>query len=127
MKGWNSPIVQLYYHYLVNVAVMFGADKTRAEKEIKAALELEITLANFSQAAEQRNETAAINLMPLSEVQKLYPEVPLVQYIKAFVGVEVTGEEVVNVQSPVSITKEISTIHLIYYYLQHCPLSELEP
>ena len=110
MKGWDSPIVQLYYQLLVNVAVMFGADKTRAEKEMKAALELEITLANFSLAAEQRNETAAINLMPLSEVQKLYPEVPLVQYIKAIVGVEVSEEEVVNVQSPAFITKEISKI-----------------
>ena len=110
MKGWDSPIVQLYYQLLVNVAVMFGADKTRAEKEMKAALELEITLANFSLLAEQRNQTASFNLMPLSEVQKLYPEVPLVQHIKDKMDVEVTGEEVVNVQSPAFITKEISKI-----------------
>ena len=125
-NGWDSPEVQLYYHKLVNVAVRFGAEKKKAGKEMKAALELEIKLTNFSLPAEQkRNESATLNPMPLSEVQKLYPEVPLVQYIKTIVGVEVTGEEVVNVQSPTFITKEISIIHFIYYYLQHCPLSQL--
>ena len=110
-NGWDSPEVQLYYHKLVNVAVRFGAEKKKAGKEMKAALELEIKLTNFSLPAEEkRNRSATFNPMPLSEVQKLFPEVPLVQYVKAIVGVDVTGEEVVNVQSPAFITKEISKI-----------------
>ena len=110
-KGFDFPIVQIYYQLLVKVAVLFGANKKRAEKEMKAVVKLEIKLANFTLPAEQkRNLTATYHPMPLSEVQKLYPEVPLVQYIKAITGVEVTEEEVVNVESPSFITKEISII-----------------
>ena len=111
-KGFDSADVQSLYQDMVNVSVLFGADKKNAQKEMKAAMQLYIQLANFTLPDEQkRNESATSHLMPLSEVQKLYPEVPLVQYIKTIVGVEVTGEEVVNVQSPTFITKEISMIH----------------
>ena len=107
-KGFDSPIVKACYQLLVQLAVQFGANKERAEKEMKAALHLVIQLANFTMTEEQkRNESATYHPMPLSEVQKLFPELPLIQYIKAITGVEVTGEEVVNVESPGYITKDI--------------------
>ena len=111
-KGFDFPIVQTYYQLLVKLAVLFGANKKRAEKDMKAALQLVIKLANFTLPAEQkRNQTATYHPMPLSEVQKLYHEVPLDKYIKAITGAEVTEKEVVNVESPTYITKEISFIH----------------
>ena len=101
---------------LVKVAVLFGANKKTAEKDMKEVLQLEIRLANFTLSAEQkRNQTATYNPMPLSEVQKLYHEVPLDKYIKAITGAEVTEKEVVNVESPTYITKEISFIYYICY------------
>ena len=107
-NGFDSPIVQVYYQILVKIAVLFGADKQRAEKEMKAALQLEIKLANLTMTEEQKKNASAVNnVMPLSEVQRLFPEVPLVQYIKAIIGVDVTEEEVVNVESPDYITKDI--------------------
>ena len=110
-KGLDDPIVQTYYQLLVKLAVLFGANKKRAEKEMKAAVELEIKLAEFTLSEEQkRNMTATYHPLPLSEVQKLYPAVPLVQYIKDIIGVEVTDEEVVNVVSPAFITKDRSII-----------------
>ena len=117
-KGFDFPVVQLYYQLLVQVAVLFGANKKRAEKDMKAALQLVIKLANFTLPAEQkRNQTATYHPMPLSEVQKLYHEVPLVQYIKVITGLELTEKEVVNVESPTYITKEISFIYYICYII----------
>ena len=84
---------------------------------MKAVLQLDFMLANFTLPAEQkRNLTATDHPMPLSEVQKLYPEVPLVQYINAITRVEVTEEEVVNVESPSFITKEISIIQYPLFF-----------
>ena len=112
-KGFDFPVVQLYYQLLVQVAVLFGANKKRARKEMKAAVELEIRLAEFTLSEEQkRNKTATYHPLPLTEVQKLYPEVPLVQYINDIIGVEVTDEEVVNLVSPAFITKD-NNIHNI--------------
>ena len=116
-NGFDSPIVQTYYQLLVKVAVLFGANKKRAEKEMKEALQLEIKLANFTLPEEQkRNLTATYHPMPLAAVQKLFPGLPLVQYIKDVIGVEVTDEEVVIVESPAFITKDISNIHNINQY-----------
>ena len=111
-KGFDDPLtgtqVQNYYQERVKMAVQFGAIKQRAEEEMKAAVQLEINLANFTLPLNQkRNASAVYNPMPLSEVQKLFPQVPLIQYIKAILGVEVTEEEVVNVESPGYITEDI--------------------
>ena len=111
-KGFDDPLtgtqVQNYYQERVKMAVQFGANKQRAEEEMKAAVQLEINLANFTLPLNQkRNASAVYNPMPLSEVQKLFPQVPLIQYIKAILGVEVTEEEVVNVESPGYITEDI--------------------
>lgn len=46
MKGWKDNIVKAYYDYMVDIAVLFGADRSRALKELKDAVELEMKLAN---------------------------------------------------------------------------------
>ena len=45
VKGLNDKIVDAYYRYMVDTAVMLGANKARAEKELKESLEFEIKLA----------------------------------------------------------------------------------
>lgn len=42
----NETVVKAYYQYMVDTAVLFGAEKTRAEKEMMDALQFEIALAN---------------------------------------------------------------------------------
>ena len=42
----NNTIVQAYHSYQVDMAVLYGADKSRAEKEMKDVLEFEFALAN---------------------------------------------------------------------------------
>lgn len=50
LKGLDEKLVQAYYQYMVDIAVLFGADKIDAEKELKEALFFEIKLANVSQS-----------------------------------------------------------------------------
>ncbi|KAF2888699.1 hypothetical protein ILUMI_17474, partial [Ignelater luminosus] len=45
IQGTENEVVEAYYEYLVDLAVIFGADKSIAEKEIKDALDFEIKLA----------------------------------------------------------------------------------
>lgn len=46
LKGMENPLVMAYLSYQVDIAVQFGADKGRAEKQMMDALEFEIRLAN---------------------------------------------------------------------------------
>ena len=41
-------MVNSYYDYMVDFAVIFGAKRARAEKELRDSLEFEIQLANVS-------------------------------------------------------------------------------
>eukprot|EP00092_Neocalanus_flemingeri_P016471 GFUD01017824.1.p1 GENE.GFUD01017824.1~~GFUD01017824.1.p1 ORF type:complete len:761 (-),score=194.29 GFUD01017824.1:231-2513(-) len=108
IKGFKDKDVQAYYNYMVQTAVFMGADETVAEVEMKEALELELKLAEMSLPREERrNITALYNPMTIGEVQELYPEIPLLQYINDILGsadVTVDENEVVNVAVPKYIT-----------------------
>lgn len=45
VKGLEEKAVKAYYNFMVDNAVIFGADKARAEAEMNDALEFEIKLA----------------------------------------------------------------------------------
>lgn len=47
-KGLDDKLVRAYYEYMVDIAVLFGADKSRATKELRESLEFEMKLANVS-------------------------------------------------------------------------------
>lgn len=48
IAGLEEPAVKAYYNFMVDNAVIFGANRTRAEVELKDALEFEMKLANVS-------------------------------------------------------------------------------
>lgn len=48
INGLDDRAVKAYYSFMVDNAVIFGANKSRAEVELKEALEFEIKLANVS-------------------------------------------------------------------------------
>lgn len=48
VKGLDDKIVKAYYDYMVDIAVLFGADRDRASRELKESLDFEILLANVS-------------------------------------------------------------------------------
>ena len=108
IKGFNDKDVQAYYNYMVQTAVFMGASEEIAKVEMKEALELELKLAELSLPKEERrNKTALYNPMSLKQVQELYPELPLIQYVNDILGaadVTVDETEVVNVAVPKYIT-----------------------
>lgn len=46
MRGLEDRIVAAYYSYMVDLAVLLGAEKEKAEAELKETLDFEIQLAN---------------------------------------------------------------------------------
>lgn len=46
LRGLNDSVVQAYYHYMVDMAIIFGANITRAKEELLDVLEFESNLAN---------------------------------------------------------------------------------
>ena len=64
MNGLEDHDVSSYYNYMVSVAVLLGADKETATRELKESLLFEIELATASQAREKRrNATRMYNPM----------------------------------------------------------------
>jgi hypothetical protein len=47
-KGFSEKLVDAYYKYLVDIAVILGAKRDRAVKEIRDSIEFEMKLANVS-------------------------------------------------------------------------------
>lgn len=46
IKGLEDKIVSAYYDYMVDLAVIYGADKARAKSDLMDSLNFEIALAN---------------------------------------------------------------------------------
>lgn len=47
-KGFEDKLVKEYYAYQVDIAVIFGADRALAEKDMMDVLNFEINMANVS-------------------------------------------------------------------------------
>lgn len=45
-KGLKDKIVKAYYDYMVDIAVIYGAERQRAERELLDSLNFEMALAN---------------------------------------------------------------------------------
>ncbi|XP_071515798.1 neprilysin-2 isoform X3 [Panulirus ornatus] len=103
LKGFNDSDVQAYYNYQVNIAVLLGADRARAEREFKESIEFEIKIANYSLPKEERrNATKLYNKMTIGELHELVPEIPWLDYINRLLSpfFTVTNEEPVVVNVP---------------------------
>ena len=66
VNGIEDEDVNSYYNYMVNVAVLLGADRVTAERELRESLLFEIELANASKPREERrNATRLYNPMQI--------------------------------------------------------------
>ncbi|CAH1111368.1 unnamed protein product [Psylliodes chrysocephalus] len=104
IKGFEDKIVKAYYDYMVDLAVLFGADRQKATTELKASLEFEMQLAKISLPSEKRrNMTALYNPMSIEQLQEKFPSIPWVEYINNLLAPDThveTGELIiVNVPS----------------------------
>ncbi|XP_056631851.1 neprilysin-2 isoform X2 [Diorhabda sublineata] len=112
IKGLDEKIVKAYYDYMVDLAVLFGAERERAAKELKASLDFEIQLAKISLPSEKRrNMTALYNPMTIQQLQKKFNSIPWVEYINNLLSPDtrVDSSEIVVVNVP-SYLKAFETL-----------------
>ena len=56
IQGFEDDDVQHYYRYMIDTAVVLGADEAKAKQELKESLLFEINLAKLSAAKEERRD-----------------------------------------------------------------------
>ncbi|XP_058823169.1 neprilysin-2-like [Topomyia yanbarensis] len=104
IKGINHPIVSAYYSYMVDMAVLLGASKERAQQDLLKSLNFEIALAKISISKEKRrNITALHNPMTVEEFQRRYPFTDWVEYFNVILrgtGITIDENEIINVNVP---------------------------
>ncbi|XP_072930429.1 neprilysin-2 [Epargyreus clarus] len=102
-RGFSDKLVQAYYEYMVDIATLLGADRARAEVELKDSLQFEMKLANISLPLEKRrNATSLYNPMTISELQQKFPRIPWLLYINRLLSphVKVDVDEIAIVNVP---------------------------
>ncbi|XP_017847714.1 neprilysin-2 isoform X2 [Drosophila busckii] len=103
VKGFNETLVSAYYDYMVDIAVLFGAEKQQAKEQLLASLEFEMALANISWPNEKRrNSSELFHLRTPQQLQAAYPYVQWVDYMNALLpeGLNMKDDEVINLTVP---------------------------
>ena len=104
VKGLQDRDVQDYYNQMVSMAVLLGAEEDTAKQEMEEALKVEIQMAELMLSQEDTlNITDLYRTMALKEVQKLYPNLPLLDYINGLMlnqPVNITEDEMIIVADP---------------------------
>ncbi|OQV14905.1 Membrane metallo-endopeptidase-like 1 [Hypsibius exemplaris] len=87
---WSKDL-DAYLQYMIDVAKIFGhVNNKTVRKEMKAALQVEIDLANFSapEAERQATRSALYNKLTLQQLQDQIPEFNWTLYFKTLLGYE---------------------------------------
>ncbi|XP_023172900.2 neprilysin-2 isoform X2 [Drosophila hydei] len=103
IKGFNETLVSAYYDYMVDIAVLFGANKDQAKEQLLLSLEFEMALANISWPNEKRrNSSELFNPRTTQQLQIAYPYVQWVDYMNALLpeGLSVQVDEIINLTVP---------------------------
>ncbi|KAK4879933.1 hypothetical protein RN001_008079 [Aquatica leii] len=104
LEGFDDMIVDSYYQYLVDLAVIFGADRSFAKYEIKNLIDFLIELANVSQSDEERRDRPSLyNPMTVSELQTKYPTIYWLEFINNVLVLpesQITSNTTVSMHSP---------------------------
>ena len=102
VKGFNETMVTAYYDYMVDIAVLFGADKEKAKIELREVMEFEIILANISWSnGKRRNPNDLYNLRTVKQLQETYPYVQWIDYINT----KLPGELIVDENEPINLSE----------------------
>ena len=104
MEGREAKSVKAYKDFMVQVAVLLGADQALAEKDMTDVLDLELQVAEISLPKEERrNKTALYNPTPVKDLSNLYP-LPWISQLGRIVD-DLAEEEAVNVAVPEYLKK----------------------
>lgn len=112
MKGIGEPDVQAYFEYMMDVAMLLGAEPEAAKEEMMEVLRFEMAIANISLPREERRDASRLyNPMRIDQLQTLDPTTPWLDYINRLLNgvVNVTGSEVIIVDVP-SYIRDFSSL-----------------
>ncbi|XP_054166758.1 neprilysin-2-like [Oppia nitens] len=94
LKGLNDSSVLAYYELMVKSAVLLGADKTVAKKQMKEVLDFETQLANYSLPKEERrNMSLLYNKMTIDELTIIAPNTDWISLINNYTTSPVQSDE----------------------------------
>lgn len=83
-KGFNDTTVAAYYDSMVESAVMLGASRQEARRQMAEALEFETSLAKISVPRDQRrNVTRLYNKMLAKDLENLAPNIDWKRYLSS--------------------------------------------
>ncbi|XP_043483808.1 neprilysin-2-like [Leptopilina heterotoma] len=108
IREFNDTFVRAYYKYMIDVAVLLGANKTRAQKEMRDLMEFHIELAkSFKSPEDQRNISLYNNPMTMSEIEEKYGNIPWNDYfLKVFQNaISLKKDDVLLVYDPPYLSK----------------------
>ncbi|XP_033220990.1 neprilysin-2-like [Belonocnema kinseyi] len=108
VKGFSDKSVKDYFRNMVETAVKYGANKAKAENELRDVLDFEIELTTITLREEERhNQTALENLMTVKNLTTTYPFVHWKKYFNTILksAFVIGDEEVIKVSVPTFFAK----------------------
>ena len=107
MQGKDHPTIRAAAKYMSDIAAMLGADQRTVREDVDKVMDFHIQLAAITQTREERRDTSSLyNPMTITEVSKLHPDTPWLEYINTLLeGTRVNGEERVVVHAPSYLEK----------------------
>ena len=102
MQGRDHPTIRAAAKYMIDIARMLGADQRTVREEVDKVMDFHIKLASITQTREERRDTSLLyNPMTISEISRLNPDTPWLEYINSLLeGTRVNGDERVVVHAP---------------------------
>jgi len=87
---------------MVDIAVLFGADRQSAAKELRESLDFEISLAKISMTlAERQDKESMYNPMNIADLQQKFPSIPWQEYMNKLLNpLTIQQDDIIIVQSP---------------------------
>lgn len=79
IKGFAKN--EAYYNFMVKTGVWFGADKEKAETQMKEVLQFMIKLAEITVPAKDLSDDKIYNKMTVAELSQKWPGMPWLEYI----------------------------------------------
>ncbi|XP_057332140.1 neprilysin-2-like [Microplitis mediator] len=104
LSGFRKNIAKEYYRYIIDTAVILGAERKRAQYELRDALEFEMNLAkmSLSEIFREDNATSMYNPITVAELLNKHPSIPWKEYFNRFLApyYKFDDIDVVMVRSP---------------------------
>ncbi|XP_033212567.1 neprilysin-2-like [Belonocnema kinseyi] len=103
VKGLNDSMVIAYFDYMVDIAVLFGADRKNAREELKESLNFEINLAMISQSEGDGSNTNPLNKrMTVKSLSEKHNTIPWKEYFNKLYSV-IESKIVISDDEPIEV------------------------